>query len=116
MSAKAKGRALQKWVCAQIANMFNVEYKPEEDNCPIHSREMGQQGTDIVLRSPIREKFPFDIECKNTEKLKLYDSINQAINNTNLSERDWLLVHKKNYSDPVVIMSWDAFEKLIRRN
>lgn len=113
-SCKAKGRNLQMWVCQKIANIFNIEFDNQDDQCSIHSREMGQSGVDIILRGVIYKKFLYDIECKNTEKLSLYPTIDQAINNTNLG-RDWLIVHKKNRSDPIVIMDWEAFERLFKR-
>lgn len=113
-SCKAKGRKLQKWVCARLADIFNTEYDQQDDNCAIHSREMGQSGTDVILRGDLFDKFPFDIECKNTEKLSLWNTIEQAKNNTK-PDRDWLIVHKKNYENPVVIIDWFAFEKLFRK-
>ncbi len=112
---KAKGRQLQQWICTKIADIFKIEYNQQDDLCPIHSREMGQSGTDIILRDNMYIKFPFDIECKRTEKLNLYESIEQAKVNSDDYTRDWLLIHKKNHTDPIVIMSWDAFEKLIKK-
>ena len=113
-SKKGKGRDLQQWTCQKIADMFDIIYDQSDDQCLIHSREMGQSGTDIILRGEVYSKFKFDIECKNTENLTLYKSIEQAKNNTE-ANRNWLLVHKKNYSDPIVIMDWEAFEKLFKK-
>jgi hypothetical protein len=113
-SCKQKGRMLQKWVCERIAEIFEIDFDNQDDQCLIHSREMGQSGVDIVLRGEIYKKFKFDVECKNTEKLNLYKTIEQSKNNTEIG-RDWLIVHKKNRSKPIVIMDWEAFEKLIRR-
>lgn len=114
-SRKAKGRELQKWVCEKIANIFNIKYNQSDDNCDIHSREMGQSGVDVILRGEIYKKFPFDIECKATEKFTIYKDIKQAENNTK-ENRDWLLIHKKKHSNPIVIMDWEAFYKIIRKN
>jgi hypothetical protein len=114
-SAKNKGARLQKWVCQKIADIFDIEFDNQDDQCLIHSREMGQSGTDIILRGDIYNKFPYAIECKNTEKLSLYPTIEQAKNNTQLGQ-DWLIVHKKNRSEPIVIMDWEAFEKLFKRS
>ena len=115
-SRKGKGRSLQYWVCKRIAAMFDVEFDQSDDSCLIHSREMGQHGTDIVLRGIVRKKFPFDIECKCCETLSIADWVRQA--RTNKKEnREWLVVFKKQTigSEPLVLMDWDAFEKIIVR-
>lgn len=111
-SAKNKGRSLQYWVCERLAKMFDIEFVQSDDNCLIHSREMGQRNVDIVLRGFIYEKFKYDIECKAQENLSLSDWIAQAKTNTK-EDRDWLLViRKKSIGDPFVVMAWDAFERL----
>lgn len=112
-SKKAKGRNLQYWVCNKIADIFDIEYDQQDDNCLIHSRPSGLNGCDIILTGELYKKFPFDIECKNQEKLSLYPTIKQAKKNTK-EDRDWLVVHKKNYSEPIVIMDWKTFEKIIK--
>jgi len=111
-SRKAKGRKLQKYICSRIADIFDLNYDQEDDNCAIHSREMGQSGTDVVLRGDLNKKFPFSVECKNTEKLNLYEAIGQA--KSNQKNKFWLLVHKKNHKEPIAIMDWKTFEYLIR--
>lgn len=112
-SAKGKGRGLQYWVCERIAEMFGIEFIQSDDDCLIHSREMGQHGTDIVLRGKIAERFPFDIECKSCESLSIPEWIRQARENKK-ENRDWLLVFKKQTigSEPLVIMEWKTFENL----
>jgi hypothetical protein len=114
-SAKNKGVRLQLWVCKKIANIFNIEFNNQDDQCLIHSREMGQSGVDIILRGEIYNKFKYDIECKNTEKLSLYKTIEQAKQNTK-ENRGWLIVHKKNFNKPVVILDSDEFFDLIKRS
>lgn len=114
-SCKNKGQRLQKWVCERIADIFCFKYDQQSDTCPIHSRESGLNGTDIVIRSEeLLKKFPFSVECKNQEKVRLYEYIKQAQENKKKST-EWLIVHKKNRSDPIVIMDWVVFESLIRR-
>ena len=111
-SAKNKGRTLQYWVCEQIARIFQVKYVQSDDNCDIHSREMGQHGVDVVLRGFLYNLFKYDIECKAQESLSIPDWIEQARANKK-PDRDWLLVVKKqSIGDPFVVMSWDAFERL----
>lgn len=115
-SAKAKGRSLQYWVCERIAEIFGVEFNQSNDNCLIHSREMGQHGTDIILRGEIYKKFPFDIECKNCENLSIVDWVNQARANKK-DDRDWLVVFKKKAigSTPLILMEFGTFEKIFNK-
>ena len=113
-SAKGKGRGLQYWVCDRIAKMFGIEFIQSDDDCLIHSREMGQNGTDVILRGEIEKKFPFDIECKSCESLSIPEWIRQARANKK-ENRDWLLVFKKQTigHEPLVVMEWETFEKII---
>ena len=115
-SAKGKGRNLQYWVCEKIAKIFNIEFNQQDDNCPIHSREMGLNGTDVVLRHPIYEKFPFDVECKACETLSLPEWIRQAKKNEKVG-RHYLLVVKKQTigTEPIVVIDWGTFEKLFKK-
>ena len=112
-SAKGKGRGLQYWVCDRIAKMFGLEFIQSDDNCLVHSREMGQHGTDIVLRGKVFDDFPFDIECKSCESLSIPEWVRQARANKK-ENRDWLLVFKKQTigHEPLVVMEWDTFEKI----
>lgn len=115
-SRKAKGRGLQKWICYKIANMLRIKYCQGDDDCIIHSREMGQSGKDIILRGLAKELIPFAIECKNSEKLNLTASINQAKANTD-ENTSWLVVYKKkSLKNPIVIMDWFDFEKIIMKS
>jgi hypothetical protein len=115
-SAKGKGRNLQYWVCERIAKLFNVQFNQQDEQCLIHSKEMGQRGVDIVFRGDIYKSFPFDIECKNTESFSLISTIEQAKTNTK-EGRYWMIVHKKKaLTQPIVIMEWDTFEYLWKRN
>lgn len=108
-SRKSKGRNLQKWVCEQISKLTGIPYDQSDDQCLIHSREMGQSGVDIILRGDALRKFSFSVECKNSKQLKLMDSIEQAKKN-NISGNDWLIVYKnKQLKEPIVIMDWMCF-------
>lgn len=116
-SRKGKGRGLQYWVCERIAKMFGIEFVQSDDNCLVHSREMGQKGIDIIVRGEIYNKFPFDIECKSCESLSIPDWIRQAKENNKKEDRDWLVVFKKHTlgSEPFVIMGWECFEKMMMK-
>ncbi len=111
-SAKGKGRSLQYWVCEKIATMFGIKFDQQDDNCPIHSREMGLNGVDVILRGEIAQKFPYAIECKCCETLSLPQWIRQARNNAKFyhyGKQYLLVVKKKSIGDPIVIMDWSTF-------
>ena len=107
-SCKAKGRKLQQYVAEQISNILDIPWGKDE---LIRSREMAQSGVDVVLLGRAKEKFPWSIECKNTEKLNLWDAIRQARDNQQ-DGTDWLLVVKKNHEGPVVCIDSMVFFKL----
>lgn len=111
-SAKGKGAELQKWMCQKIADLLGLPFDNQDDQCLIHSREMGQSGLDVILRGSAYKDFPFDVECKSTETLSMTEFIRQARSNTK-SGRHWMVVYRsKVLRDPVIMLSWDALEEL----
>ena len=115
-SAKGKGRNLQQWVCERISALTGIPYKQSDDDCLIHSRDMGLNGTDVILRGDAKEKFPYSIECKACETLSIPQWVEQAKANQQ-EGTDWMLIFKKHSmgSEPYVVLSWEAFEKLYRK-
>ena len=75
-SAKAKGRRLQQWFRDLLIEKLNIH--PED----IESRSMGAGGEDLIMARAAREKFPYSVECKNQEKINLWESYNQAQQNS----------------------------------
>ena len=71
---------------------------------------MGAGGEDIIMARAAREKFPFSIECKNVEKLNVYDAYEQAAANSGGYEP--LLIMKKNRKKALVVMDAEEFIKL----
>jgi hypothetical protein len=109
-SAKSKGRRLQQYVCKGISRITGIKWGKDE---LIRSREGGQSGTDVVLIGIAEEKFPFSVECKNQENYSIHRWIKQAKENQKPGT-DWMLVAKRNYGEPIVIMEivimdWSAF-------
>lgn len=111
-SRKGKGRNLQHWVAEKIADITGFYYDQQNDQCLIHTREMGQAGVDIILRGEAQKLFPYSPECKNSESFSFADTIKQA--KVNQAEgTDWLIIHKRKcLTNPIAIMDWDTFEKL----
>lgn len=52
------------------------------------------------------------IECKRTERLNLYDAVNQAIRDSEGKEEIPAVFHRKNRCDWVVILPLDDFMKI----
>lgn len=100
-SAKAKGRRLQQWVRDQLIESLDVH--PED----VESRSMGAQGEDVMLARAAREKFPFAIECKNVEKLNVWNAYDQA--KVNSGDYEPIVVMKKNGRKPLVVIDAEYF-------
>jgi len=106
-SAKAKGRRLQQWVRDQLIEQLEVH--PED----IESRSMGAGGEDLIMARAAREKFPHSIECKNVEKLNVWDAYEQAA--TNCGDYEPLVVMKKNGKKPLVVVDAEYFIRMYRQ-
>ena len=50
------------------------ELEPDD----VRSTTMGDSGEDILLSPEARKLFPFAVECKNQERLNIWDSLSQA--------------------------------------
>ncbi len=107
-SAKAKGRKLQQWVRDQIIEQLEVH--PED----IESRSMGAGGEDLIMARAARQKFPFSVECKNVEKLNVWEAYEQAKSNS--KDHEPIVVMKKNQKKPLVVVDADFFISLFKKN
>ncbi len=110
-SAKEKGKRLQKWMASRISKLTGMECGPD---CPIESRQMGQNGPDIRLDQEARRRFPFTVECKNQETWSIPAFIDQAKANA-YPGTDWLLIVSKNRHRPVAIVDAEVFLKLLEK-
>lgn len=102
-SAKGKGRRLQQWVRDQLIEQLEIH--PED----IESRSMGAGGEDLIMARAAREKFPFSIECKNVEKLNVWEAYEQA--KANSGQYEPIVVMKKNHKKPLVVIDAEFFIK-----
>ena len=113
-SAKAKGRRLQQQFRDLLIEKLDIH--PED----IESRSMGAGGEDLVMARAAREKFPFSIECKNVEKLNVWDAYNQAKENSTPSrlsgnEYEPLVVMKKNNHKALVVLDAEKFVEICQK-
>jgi len=107
-SAKAKGRNLQKWVRDLLLENFPT-LEPDD----VRSTSMGCGGEDLQLSPAARKLFRFSIECKNVERLNVYDAYEQA--SANSGDHEPLLIMKKNRKKPLVVMDAEHFVELIKK-
>ena len=103
-SAKAKGRRLQQWFRDLLIEKLHIH--PED----IESRSMGAGGEDLIMARAAREKFPYSIECKNQEKVNLWESYKQADENSGKYEP--VVFIKRNNHKPLVVVDADYFISL----
>ncbi len=87
-SAKAKGRRLQQQFRELLIEELGIH--PED----IESRSMGAGGEDLIMARAARQKFPYSIECKNVEKLNVWEAYKQAEENS--KDYEPVVVMKKN--------------------
>ena len=103
-SAKAKGRRLQQWFRDLLIEKLNSHPADTE------SRSMGAGGEDLIMARAAREKFPYSVECKNQEKINLWESYNQAQQNSKNHEP--VVILKRNNSKPLILVDAEYFVKL----
>ena len=107
-SAKAKGRRLQNLVVEVLLKHFSG--KLEEGD--IRPAIMGESGEDIK-RSPLAKRLlPYSFECKNQEKLNIWNALEQAESNCPNGDIP-TLVFKRNRSDTYVALKFEDFLKLL---
>tara|TARA_S200002703_G_scaffold2826_1_gene4305 strand:- start:200 stop:535 length:336 start_codon:yes stop_codon:yes gene_type:complete len=103
-SAKAKGRRLQQWFRNLLIE--KLEIHPED----IESRSMGASGEDLIMARAAREKFDYSIECKNVEKLNVWEAYEQA--KSNCGDYEPIVIMKKNGKTPLVVLDAEYFVQL----
>lgn len=100
-SAKAKGRRLQQWVRARILATF-LDLQPDD----VRSTSMGASGEDLLLSPAARARFPYAVECKNTERLNVWNAIAQA--EANAAEGSTpLVVFTRNRAKTYAVLEFD---------
>ena len=106
-SAKAEGRKLQKWMRELLIEKLDIH--PED----IESRSMGAGGEDLIMARAAREKFPLSVECKNQEKVNVWESYKQAEDNS--KDYEPVVVIKRNNSKPLVLVDAEYFVSMFKK-
>ena len=105
-SAKSKRRRLQNQVKELLLEAF-TELEPDD----IRTAIMGETGEDIKLSPAARREIPFSFECKNQEKINIWESLNQAEENS--GDYPPVLIFKRNRSKTYAVLEIDDFIDII---
>lgn len=65
---------------------------------------MGESGIDIKLSAEARKRFNFAIECKNVEKINIWEAWEQAKINSEKEALIPLLFIKRNRTTPLMVL------------
>ena len=108
-SGKAKGRRLQNYVRDKLREVYIKLWTkaPKLEHDDIKSQTMGMGGEDIVLSPAAKKLIPYSFECKNKERLNIWQSIEQCEENSNGSIP--VVVIKRNRSKIYAIMEFDEW-------
>ena len=113
-SSKAKGRRLQNFLRDKLRVIFIDETtklpKLEEDDIKSQTMDMG--GEDIVMSPAAKRMIPYSFECKNVERLNIWNALEQA--ETNCEGRTPVVVFKKNRTKIYVAIELDSWLETIK--
>jgi len=101
-SKKGKGRRLQNFVRDNLVMSF-----PSLEPDDIKAAIMGESGEDIKLSPAAKRLIPFSFECKNQERLNIWQSLQQA--EDNCEDREPVLVFKRNRTKTYVAIEFTEF-------
>ena len=105
-SAKNKGKRLQNKVRDIILEKFD-SLEPDD----VRSITMGDSGEDILLSPAARRVFPFSVECKNQEKINIWEALDQAEGNS--GKHTPLVIFKRNRSKTYAVLEFKELLKLL---
>ena len=72
---------------------------------------MGESGEDIILSPAARDLIPFSFECKNQERLNIWESLSQSEDNS--GNNTPAVVFKRNRTKTYIALELEEFLKLI---
>ena len=108
-SKKSKGRRLQNYVRDNLLSAF-----PSLEEDDVKEAIMGESGEDNKLSPSAKKKIRYSFECKNVERLNMWQAIEQA--ESNCEDRAPVVVFKRNRSKTYLAIEFDSFVKLIGEN
>ena len=72
---------------------------------------MGESGEDIILTPAARDVIPYSFECKNQERLNIWESLKQA--EDNCRKYTPAVVFKRNRTKTYIALELDEFLNII---
>ena len=105
-SAKGKGRRLQNFLKENLYSHF-----PSLREGDIKTAVMGESGEDIILSPAARDIIPFSFECKNQERLNIWESLSQS--EDNCGKNIPAVVFKRNRTKAYIALELEEFLKII---
>jgi len=108
-SCKAKARVLQNFIVEQFVAAFPTL------ECHLRPALMGEQGVDIQMTGAAHAIIPFGIEAKNVERVNIWAAYDQAVANAKRKgyANPAVIIKKNRVKDPLVIIPFSAFLKLL---
>jgi LEA14-like dessication related protein len=109
-SAKAKGRR----AAAELKILIHAYY-PELEMDDVRVTSSGSTGEDLLLSPKARRLLPFTFECKNVEKLNIWDALLQAQEHAEGTQHTPALAFRRNKSELYVALKARDFLRLVRK-
>jgi len=108
-SRKSKGMRFQK----EIKQLLH-EYFPEFEDDDFKTAISGESGEDIHISPNARHnRVPLSIECKNTEKLNIWNAIEQTEKNSKDNNIP-VVFFRRNRTKPYVVLDAKNFLEILR--
>ena len=104
-SKKARGRRLQNWTKTAILKHY-LDLSPRD----VRGAVMGDSGADIKLSEKAFKIFPFNVECKNQEKINVWAAYSQAEQH---GDGEPLVIMKRNKHKPLAVLDAEEFIRLM---
>lgn len=103
-SAKAKGNRLQNMVAEMMEKYLGV------GSGDIRKTTAGVNGPDVEVTDALIDRFPFSVECKNSERVNIWAAYEQACGNNGATHaRIPMVVIKRNRSVPLACIELETF-------
>lgn len=106
-SCKAKGRNLQNMVCDTLRTLYQCH--PDD----IRPAIMGESGEDIKIGPAMRKRFPYSVECKNQERISIWEALSQAENHARIKKTVPALIFHRNRSKTWVAIPLEDWVALL---
>lgn len=110
-SGKAKARHLQNFVAGVFLYLGREEGHTHVDD--VFPRQMGGAGVDTVMSPRARLLFPYDVECKQVEKLNVGAVYTEHAKKYKDSINFPIVVHSKNRAKVLITLSFEDFIRLV---